>query len=69
MSVQSEITRLSGAKSKLRMWLESSGAQVPNSATMDELVTLLPTFATVYTGSGAPDVSLGADGDIYLDLG
>ena len=27
------------------------------------------TFATVYTGSGAPDASLGADGDIYLDLG
>lgn len=24
---------------------------------------------TVYTGSGAPDNSLGADGDIYLDLG
>lgn len=27
------------------------------------------TFATVYTGSGAPDASLGADGGIYLDLG
>lgn len=27
------------------------------------------TLATVYTGSGAPDASLGADGDIYLDLG
>lgn len=26
-------------------------------------------FATIYTGSGAPDASLGADGDIYLDLG
>lgn len=26
-------------------------------------------LATVYTGSGAPDASLGADGDIYLDLG
>lgn len=25
-------------------------------------------FGTVYTGSGAPDASLGADGDIYLDL-
>jgi hypothetical protein len=24
---------------------------------------------TVYTGSGAPDDTLGADGDIYLDLG
>lgn len=24
---------------------------------------------TVYTGSGAPDNSLGADGDIYLDFG
>lgn len=28
-----------------------------------------PRLATVYTGSGAPDASLGADGDIYLDLG
>lgn len=26
-------------------------------------------LATVYTGSGAPDASLGTDGDIYLDLG
>lgn len=27
------------------------------------------TFATVYTGSGAPPAGLGADGDIYLDMG
>lgn len=27
------------------------------------------TFATVYTGSGAPSAGLGADGDIYLDMG
>lgn len=27
------------------------------------------TFATVYTGSGEPDASLGSDGDIYLDMG
>lgn len=27
------------------------------------------TFATIYTSSGAPDASLGADGDIYLDMG
>lgn len=27
------------------------------------------TFATVYTGSGAPTAGLGADGDIYLDMG
>nr|DAN91644.1 MAG TPA: hypothetical protein [Caudoviricetes sp.] len=33
------------------------------------VVTGALTFATVYTGSGAPDASLGADGDIYLDLG
>lgn len=32
-------------------------------------VTGTVTFATVYTGSGAPDASLGADGDIYLDMG
>lgn len=33
------------------------------------VVTGALTLATVYTGSGAPDASLGADGDIYLDLG
>ena len=33
------------------------------------VVTGALTFVTVYTGSGAPDASLGADGDIYLDLG
>lgn len=27
------------------------------------------TFATVYTGSGEPSAGLGADGDIYLDMG
>lgn len=27
------------------------------------------TFATVYTGTGEPSASTGADGDIYLDLG
>lgn len=32
-------------------------------------VTGTVTFATVYTGSGAPDASLGADGDIYLGMG
>ena len=26
-------------------------------------------FATVYTGSGAPGTGIGSDGDIYLDLG
>ncbi len=26
-------------------------------------------FATVYTGSGAPDASLGENGDIYFDMG
>ena len=26
-------------------------------------------FATVYTGSGAPTAGMGSDGDIYLDLG
>lgn len=69
MSVQSEIARLSDAKADLRTWLASSGAQIPDKATLDDLVKLLPTFATVYTGSGAPDASLGSDGDIYLDLG
>ena len=27
------------------------------------------TFASVYTGSGAPDASLGSDGDFYFDMG
>lgn len=26
-------------------------------------------FATVYTGSGAPDASLGENGDFYFDMG
>lgn len=32
-------------------------------------VTGTLTFATVYTGSGGPSASTGANGDIYLDLG
>lgn len=27
------------------------------------------TFATVYTGSGEPDASLGENGDFYFDMG
>lgn len=27
------------------------------------------TFASVYTGSGAPDASLGENGDFYFDMG
>lgn len=34
----------------------------------NEIVGTL-TLATVYTGSGEPDASLGSDGDIYLDMG
>lgn len=26
-------------------------------------------FATVYTGNGAPDASLGENGDFYFDMG
>lgn len=32
-------------------------------------ITGAVSFATVYTGSGAPAASLGSDGDIYLDMG
>lgn len=34
----------------------------------NEIVGTL-TLATVYTGSGEPDASLGEEGDLYLDLG
>jgi hypothetical protein len=34
-----------------------------------EAVTGTLTFVTVYTGSGEPSASTGANGDIYLDLG
>lgn len=32
-------------------------------------ITGMLSFATVYTGSGAPSTGIGSDGDIYLDLG
>lgn len=34
-----------------------------------ESITGTVTFATVYTGSGAPSDSLGNDGDLYLVVG
>ena len=41
-----------------------------DSVAADKLLAgVTVTSATVYTGSGAPDASLGADGDIYLDMG
>ena len=33
------------------------------------VITGTLSFATVYTGSGEPSISLGEEGDLYLDLG
>lgn len=69
MSVQSEIARLISAKESIKQWLDSAGVSHPGSAQIDTLAALLPTITTVYVGSGKPNADLGADGDIYLDMG
>lgn len=45
---------------------DASGAQITGTATASGSTE---TYATVYTGSGAPADTLGVNGDIYLDLG
>lgn len=41
MSIQSELSRLSNAKSEIKAAIESKGVQVPNSATLDEYGNLI----------------------------
>lgn len=43
MSIQSEIERINIAKLKLRYWLESRGYSVPENASLNDLVDMLPT--------------------------
>lgn len=71
MSIQSEISRLTTAKSDLQSWLTTHNVTVPENTVLDGLVTLLQSIQmqTVYTGTGVPSDTLGSDGDLYLDLG
>lgn len=42
MSIQNEIERIRNAKEKLRRWLESKYIPVPEGASLNEMVDLLP---------------------------
>lgn len=72
MSVPSEITRLEGAKSKIKSAIERKGVSVATSLKIDAYDTLIDQIetpdATIYTGSGDPSSSLGSNGDIYLKV-
>ena len=41
MSIETEITRLVGAKQELANWLASQGVTIPNGALLGDLVALL----------------------------
>lgn len=71
MSVQSEIARLSGAKSDIAAALAAKGVTVPSGTKLDGMAALIASMAIqrFYTGAAAPDAALGADGDVYLQTG
>lgn len=56
MSIQSEITRISGAKDTVKAYLEARGVPVPTGASIDEMAALLASVpagveVTQYTGT------------------
>lgn len=72
MSVQSEITRLSQEREKIRAAIVDKGVTVASTAKFADLANKVSEIATpdatIYTGSSTPSSSLGADGDIYLKI-
>ena len=46
MSIETEITRLVGAKQELANWLASQGVTIPNGALLGDLVALLSKIST-----------------------
>lgn len=60
MSIETEITRLVGAKQELASWLVSQGVTIPNGALLGDLVALLAnlTAGGSSTGSAAVTVTL-----------
>ena len=52
MSIQTELTRIKGAKADLKSWVEENGVTVPDGTLIDGLVELAKTVETGGEGSG-----------------
>ena len=57
MSIQTELTRIKGAKADLQSWVEENGVTVPDGTLIDGLVELAK---TVETGGGGDDTQIDA---------
>ena len=70
MSIQSEISRISGNVADALSAISDKGVTVPAGSTSDDLADLIDAiqFVHYYTGSSAPSGSLGSNGDIYLQI-
>lgn len=72
MSVQSEVNRLSTAKSDIRQAIINKGVSVSTTDKLDAFASKIALIetpdATIYIGSGEPSASLGSNGDIYIKL-
>lgn len=70
MSIQTQINRLSEAKTTLRDWMSQNGFTVTDDQKLDGLCTLLASLelTVVRSGSSEPSDSVGANGDLYLVL-
>lgn len=68
MSVQTEITRITGAKSAIATAITGLGVTVPAATKIDGYAALINTVQIqhYYTGSTAPTSALGVDGDVFL---
>lgn len=71
MSVQSQIDRIKAAVAGAYAAAIGKGATGPAEQNAENLAGCIEsiTFVTFRTGYGAPDNSLGADGDLYFDMG
>ena len=68
MSIQSEITRISGNVANTLTAIANKGVTVPQGSNSDDMATLINSivFQHYYTGTSTPSSSLGSNGDIYL---
>lgn len=71
MSIRSEIDRLTAAVASAYSAAIGKGATAPAKQNADNLAACIASIAFVAyrTGHGVPDDALGADGDLYFDMG
>lgn len=66
MSIETEITRLVGAKQELANWLASQGVTIPNGALLGDLVALLANIPAGGSSTESATVTVTLDANVTL---